>query len=427
MPPTCPGRRTRWRPVGLLMLRSYILSSDCAHYDAVIERVRGKRHSAAFPPSAGGLDGRPANRALFRGRPRRRARLAHRLQPRRRTRPTTTATRPSRPSLLSTCPTSPPSPSSSQTPRAMGRVRRGLGPVETTMLVALPEIDGATEPHRSSPDGMARRAARAVISAARQRAATAAMAPLPGTHREPCGEDAPPRPASSQGKRRQEGRASSSSAFRPIAGAVGTAAYLSVFEQPFQHLEADEGRRLRGGCARKASMRLRHRGPSSPGNAETYGQEANVADHVSSDTIGAHDAAAQGHRAGLGAGAGPQSSPTGAASSSSPALRQRFVGVQPVFGYEGDPMRLCSRRASRRPHAFVQNSTSGSGEYLLGRRHPSFRAARRARIHARQAVGPRRARLGPTGSSAKMPNVYPLPANNPLRGVDASPSAGRTR
>ncbi|MBT8457665.1 MAG: DUF3479 domain-containing protein, partial [Alphaproteobacteria bacterium] len=53
--------------VGLLMLRSYILASDTAHYDAVI-RAFEARGIACVPAFAGGLDGRPAIDAYFKGK-----------------------------------------------------------------------------------------------------------------------------------------------------------------------------------------------------------------------------------------------------------------------------------------------------------------------------------------------------------------------
>ena len=58
-----PSRPT----VGLLMLRSYILSGDTAHYDGVIRasEARGLNVIASF---AGGLDGRPAVDTYFAGR-----------------------------------------------------------------------------------------------------------------------------------------------------------------------------------------------------------------------------------------------------------------------------------------------------------------------------------------------------------------------
>ncbi|MBM3613008.1 MAG: DUF3479 domain-containing protein, partial [Alphaproteobacteria bacterium] len=50
--------------VGLLLLRSYILASDTAHYDAVIAGLEAQG-LAVVPAFAGGLDGRPAIEAYF--------------------------------------------------------------------------------------------------------------------------------------------------------------------------------------------------------------------------------------------------------------------------------------------------------------------------------------------------------------------------
>mgnify|MGYP000060587726 CR=1 FL=1 len=49
--------------VGLLMLRSYILASDTAHYDAVI-RAFEARGIAVLPAFAGGLDGRDSKKKI---------------------------------------------------------------------------------------------------------------------------------------------------------------------------------------------------------------------------------------------------------------------------------------------------------------------------------------------------------------------------
>jgi magnesium chelatase subunit H len=59
-----PAPKKPTATVGLLMMRSYVLSSDTAHYDAVIHafEARGLRVIPAF---AGGLDGRPAIDAYF--------------------------------------------------------------------------------------------------------------------------------------------------------------------------------------------------------------------------------------------------------------------------------------------------------------------------------------------------------------------------
>ena len=75
--PSLPGRITTRladlpRPagaratVGLLVLRSYVLADDRAHYDAVIAAFEAQG-LAVVPAFAGGLDGRPAIDAFFQG------------------------------------------------------------------------------------------------------------------------------------------------------------------------------------------------------------------------------------------------------------------------------------------------------------------------------------------------------------------------
>ena len=63
---TCPRPAGATATVGLLMLRSYILAADTAHYDAVI-RAFEAQGIAVVPAFAGGLDGRPAMDAYFKG------------------------------------------------------------------------------------------------------------------------------------------------------------------------------------------------------------------------------------------------------------------------------------------------------------------------------------------------------------------------
>jgi len=77
-PAALPGPRNPVATVGLLMLRSYVLASDCAHYDATIRALEA-RGIRVLPAFAGGLDGRPAIEAFFRDN--RRAGVSDRVQP----------------------------------------------------------------------------------------------------------------------------------------------------------------------------------------------------------------------------------------------------------------------------------------------------------------------------------------------------------
>ncbi len=133
--------------VGLLMMRSYVLSGDTAHYDTAIRALeaRGLRVMPAF---AGGLDARPAIDAFFHD-----------------------ATGPRIDALLSLTGFSlvggPADNDNDAAIRELGKLyvpyvaahplefqtlaqwaasASGLGPIETIMLIALPELDGATTP-----------------------------------------------------------------------------------------------------------------------------------------------------------------------------------------------------------------------------------------------------------------------------------------
>ena len=63
-----------------------------------------------------------------------------------------------------------------------------------------------------------------------------------------------------------------------------------------------------------------------------------------------------------------------------------FVGVQPAFGYEGDPMRLLFEKGFAPTHAF-RAFYRYLREDFAARRGPAFRHPRRPRIHAGQADG----------------------------------------
>ena len=137
------------------MLRSYILAGDTAHYDHVIRRFEaaGMRVIPAF---AGGLDSRPAIQAYHYGQDRRVGLFDGvftgwwaRLQRQRERR--------LKPLVALDVPYIAAQPLEFQTLSQWANGGQGLSPIEATMLVALPEIDGATNPTvfagRHGPDG----------------------------------------------------------------------------------------------------------------------------------------------------------------------------------------------------------------------------------------------------------------------------------
>ncbi|MEO1798070.1 MAG: DUF3479 domain-containing protein, partial [Pseudomonadota bacterium] len=128
--------------VGLLMLRSYVLASDTAHYAAVIRALEA-RSIRVIPAFAGGLDGRPAMDAYFDGVDALVSLTGFSLVGG----PAYNDSDAAVAALKALdVPYIAAHPLEFQTLEQWDASPQGLGPVETTMLIALPEIDGATNP-----------------------------------------------------------------------------------------------------------------------------------------------------------------------------------------------------------------------------------------------------------------------------------------
>jgi len=329
--------------VGILMLRSYILAGDTAHYDHVIRtfEARGMRVVPAF---AGGLDGRPAMDTYFGevdamvsltgfslvGGPAYNDSAAA----------VEALAKLDVPYLAA-------QPLEFQTLQQWASGDQGLSPIESTMLIALPEIDGATNPTvfagRHGPTGCAGCAHHCAAVGTDK-----AMAP--------CIEriDALAEKAHRLASLRRARNADKTLAivlfgFPPNAGAVGTAAYLSVFESFYNtlHRLADEGYDLTPPSSVDAL-----RAQVLNGNAAAFGQEANVATTVSADKIVARTPWLDEIEAVWGAAPGRVQSNGREVFILGAQFGKVFVGVQPGFGYEGDPMRLLFEGGFAPTHAF---------------------------------------------------------------------------
>ena len=402
-----PGHAGEGATVGLLMLRSYILAGDTAHYDAVIRALeaRGLRVIAGF---AGGLDGRPAIERFF-----------------------TEAGRPCIDAMISLTgfslvggpayndsdaavealagldvPYIAAHPLEFQTLGQWSASTGGLGPVETTMLIALPEIDGATNPTvfggRHGADGCT-----GCDRACACSSATKAMAP--------CLERIERLAARAErlARLRRARNADKTVAivlfgFPPNAGAIGTAAYLSVFESLFEtlHRMAREGYDLTPpesvDALRQAVMR---------GNAARYGQEANVAAQVMADDIVAGTPWLKEIEAAWGPAPGRVQSDGRGVFVLGQRFGKVFVGVQPTFGYEGDPMRLLFERGFAPTHAF-------SAFYLWIKNALRADVILHFGMHGALEFMPgKQAGLGaqdwPDRLIGDLPNVYLYASNNP--------------
>ncbi len=90
------------------------------------------------------------------------------------------------------------------------------------------------------------------------------------------------------------------------------------------------------------------------GDAARYGQEADVADHVSADTIVAQTPWLDEIEAEWGAAPGRVQSDGRGVFILGHRFGKVFVGLQPGFGYAGDPMRQLFEKGAAPTHAFVQ-------------------------------------------------------------------------
>ncbi|HMO08957.1 MAG TPA: magnesium chelatase subunit H [Paracoccaceae bacterium] len=390
--------------VGLLLLRSYILASDAAHYDAVIAALEAKG-LAVVPAFAGGLDGRRGIEAYMRGggvdalvwRPG----FSLVGGPAYNDSPAAVATL----SALDV-PYVAAHPIEFQTLNQWGAAEGGLGPVETTMLVALPEIDGATNPTVFA-GRLSETTCTGCHMACRAAPGSRAMAPCP----ERIGVLAE-KVRRLVALRRSEVAARRVAVvlygFPPNAGAAGTAAYLSVFESLQATLQA---MKAAGYTLDPPATVEDLRAAVLGGNAARHGQPANVAAIVPAEEMVRNSPPLKAIEAVWGPAPGRQQSDGRGVFVLGAQFGNVFVGLQPVFGYEGDPMRLLFEKGFAPTHAFVQ--------FYLWLRN-TFRAD--ALLHfgmhgALEFMPGRQAGLGardwPDRLVGEMPNIYLYAANNP--------------
>ncbi|MEL7177646.1 MAG: magnesium chelatase subunit H, partial [Pseudomonadota bacterium] len=395
-----PAPKQYTATVGLLMMRSYILASDTAHYDAVIARFEAE-NIRVIPAFAGGLDGRPAIDAYFKD--------------------ADGTTIDAMVSLTGFSLIGGPAyndsnaavealkaldvpylaahPLEFQTLGQWEASQQGLGPIETTMLIALPEIDGATNPTvfagRYGPED------EGFVEGCK------AMAP--------CHEriESLVQKTARLAHLRRKANADKKVAlvlfgFPPNAGAVGTAAYLSVFESLHNTLN----RMKREGYAVDVPETVDAlRDMVLKGNAAQYGQEANVAAHVSADDIVRSTPWLSEVETVWGPAPGRVQSDGRGVFVLGAELGNVFVGVQPTFGYEGDPMRLLFEHGFAPTHAFTTF-------YLWLRNSYKADVVLHFGMHGALEFMPgKQAGMGgrdwPDRLIGEMPNVYLYASNNP--------------
>ncbi len=285
----------------------------------------------------------------------------------------------------------------------------GLGPVETTMLIALPEIDGATNPTvyagrhdtngcKGCDKGCHARSAEALT--------TRAMAPCP-ERIEALADKAARLARLRQSRVGARKVAVVLYGFPPNAGAAGTAAYLSVFESLHNVLHAMQAE---GYDVTPPASVEDLRDAVLGGNASSYGQPANVAATVSAAEIVARSRWLRDVEAAWGPAPAARN-PMAAASRPGPAVRQCLRRPAAVFGYEGDPMRLLFEKGFAPTHAFTTfyrwlREDFGPTCCCISGCMARWNSCRASRPACRETCWPDRL-IG------NLPNVYLYAANNP--------------
>ena len=396
--------------VGLLVMRSYVLSGDTGHYDGVISAMEA-RGLKVVPAFASGLDSRPAIEAFFKkdGKPAIDALI----------------------SLTGFSLVGGPAYNDSnaaeevlasldvpflsahsvefQSLEEWRLSSAGLTPVEATMMVAIPEIDGATGPMLfggrstlSRADGHREMTADIGRADLLARRATKLIA----LRRRPVAE---------------RKIALTIFNFPPNAGSVGTAAHLSVFASLFNTLKALKAEGYAVVLPKDVDTL---RDAILVGNAARFGAQVNVfaripaADHVRREP----------HLAEIEAQWGPAPGRQQSDGSSIFVLGQSFgnvfVGIQPAFGYEGDPMRLLFEKGFAPTHAF-------SAYYRWLREDFAADAVLHFGTHGALEFMPGKqvglsAECWPDRLIGDLPNVYLYAANNPSEGTIAKRRAAAT-
>jgi magnesium chelatase subunit H len=410
--------------VGLLLLRSYLLGKDTSHYDGVIAALEA-RGLNVVPAFASGLDARPAIEAFFRkdgrsavdalvsltgfslvgGPAYNDARAAE--------------------DLLAglDVPYIAAHPLEFQTLQQWGSGSQGLLPLEATMMVAIPELDGAASPMvfggRSDangtscsgcdmrctfkPSGLVREMQACPERASALAARIARMVTLRRT-------------------RRAERRlAVVLFNFPPNAGSAGSAAFLSVFESLFNTLKMLS---CEGWAVDVPTDVAALRTALLEGNAVRYGAEANVFRRVPADELVRREPHLAEIEAQWGPAPGRVNADGGHVHVMGAQFGNVFVGLQPAIGIEGDPMRLMFEgryspthamsafyrhiREDFDAHAVLHFGTHGALEFLPGKQ-----AGLSGSCWPDRLIG-------------DLPHIYLYASNNPSEGILAKRRTGAT-
>jgi magnesium chelatase subunit H len=384
-----------------LLLRSYILAGDTAHYDGVISAIEAEGFNTV-PIFATGLDQRGAIEKFFApggevrvdavasltgfslvGGPAYNDSAAAEVSLKTLDVPYIVA-----------------APLEFQTIDEWENDPRGMTPIEATLMVALPELDGSTMP---------------MIFGGRRNAGSALEQRRMCVHPERAAKL-----AARLGRLvtlRKTARAERKLAivlfnFPPNAGATGTAAYLSVFASLHNTLHALKAAGYTLDVPENADAL---RKMILEGNAAKYGTPANIGAMVPRDAHIRRETYLSEIEKVWGPAPGRQLSDGSSIFVMGAKLGNVFIGVQPAFGYEGDPMRLLFEGGFAPTHAFsafyrflsddfgakavLHFGTHGALEFMPGKQ-----AGLSGKCWPDRLIG-------------TLPNIYLYAANNPSEGM----------
>ncbi len=410
--------------VGLLLMRSYLLAGNTGHYDGVITALEA-RGLKVIPAFATGLDNRPAIENFFMkdGRPAIDALVS-----------LTGFSLIGGPAyndakaaedILATLdvPYLAVTPVEFQSLDNWGASARGLLPVEATMMVAIPELDGATG---SMVYGGRSGAANVACTGCSKGCTFESVAGAHDMHS--CSERADAlsaRVARLIALRRTDKAQRKVAAvlfnFPPNAGNTGTAAFLGVFESLFNTLAAMQKEGYTVDMPASVDD-LRKR--LIEGNAERFGAQANVHAFVTADEHVRREKYLKEIEATWGPAPGRQQSDGSRIFVLGERFGNVFVGIQPAFGHEGDPMRLLFEKGFAPTHAF-------SAFYRWLREDFGAHAALHFGTHGALEFMPGKqngltAECWPDRLIGDLPNLYLYASNNPSEGTLAKRRSAAT-
>ena len=410
--------------VGLLLLRSYILAGNTLHYDSVIASLEAQGLQV-LPIFAVGLDARPAidqffyqngknivdavvsltGFSLVGGPAYNDAKAAEEVL------------------AALDVPYIAAQPLEFQTLNEWGSSDRGLLPVENTLMIAIPELDGAIVPMVFGG-----RAGDADVQCKGCHKGCVFEASINRHDMHTCVERTAMLAArvSKLVALRKSEKANRKVAlvifnFPPNAGRVGTAAHLSVFESVFNTLNS---LKAEGYTVDVPNSVDEFRDQILTGNSKEFGTDANVHAHVDANDHIKREPWLKEIESQWGPAPGTFLSNGSSIFILGKQFGNVFVALQPGFGYEGDPMRLLYEKGFAPTHAF-------SAFYRYIREDFAASAVLHFGTHGALEFMPGK-QSGMSGACwpdrliHDLPNLYIYASNNPSEGAIAKRRAGAT-